>query len=181
MTRLFVVPLELDEANRFVKALHRHHEPMAVHRFSIGALDTSGVLHGVAICARPAARLLSSRDVIEVSRLCTDGTPNACSVLYAAAARAGAAMGYRRAQTYILEEETGTSLVAAGWSFDGYTDRTTAAGHTWNNRPGRSQPAHLHGRKGRWVRDLQRRPDLLAVPDGVDPLAQDVFDFGVTA
>ena len=40
---------------------------------------------------------------LEVYRLCTDGSRNACSMLYAAAWRAARAMGYKRLITYILD------------------------------------------------------------------------------
>jgi hypothetical protein len=53
--------------------------------------------------------------VAEVSRVATDGCPNACSFLYGAAARAASALGYEVIQTYILASEPGTSLKAAGW------------------------------------------------------------------
>ena len=62
-------------------------------RFSIGAIDSDGQLIGAAIVGRPVARLAGPpRQVLEVVRLVTDGTPNACSMLYAATepARAGA-------------------------------------------------------------------------------------------
>ena len=42
-------------------------------------------------------------EVVEVTRLCTDGTKNACSFLYGAAARIAKEMGYKQIQTYILE------------------------------------------------------------------------------
>lgn len=54
---------------------------------------------------------------MEVTRLCTDGEPNGCSMLYGAARRAAIAKGYRRGLTYILASETGASLRAAGWRF----------------------------------------------------------------
>lgn len=60
-------------------------------------------------------------EVLEVTRLCTDGTPNACSMLYAACARAAQAMGFYKIQTYILDTEPGTSLKAAGWEDEGPT------------------------------------------------------------
>jgi hypothetical protein len=117
---LFVVPLELTEANAVVGLWHRHHKPCTGHRFSIGCVDIEGVLHGVAIVGRPVARNAGHpRDVLEVSRVATDGTPNACSVLYAAAARAARAMGYLRIQTYTLPWEGGASLRGAGWINEG--------------------------------------------------------------
>lgn len=54
-------------------------------------------------------------EVLEVTRCCTDGTPNAPSMLYAAVARAAKAMGYLKVQTYTLESEPGISLRAAGF------------------------------------------------------------------
>ena len=160
-TRLHVVPLELAEANRLVAQWHRHHQPSQGHRFSLGVMDGDGALHGAAIVGRPVARLAGSpRDVLEVVRLVTDGTKNACSILYAAAARAGIAMGYKRIQTYILDEEPGTSLIAAGWSYEG-----GAGGGQWKHTDGKprrtDQPT---GAKGRWAKSLASRPDLKAVP-----------------
>lgn len=159
--RLHVIPLELTEANALVLEWHRHHQPAQGHRFSIGVIDGAGVLHGAAIIGRPVARLAGSpRDVLEVVRLVTDGTPNACSILYAAAARAGAAMGYRRVQTYILDEEPGVTLVASGWTCEG-----EAGGGQWKHTDGRprrtDQPT---GMKARWARDLASRPDLATPP-----------------
>lgn len=71
--------------------------------------------------------------VAEVVRLVTDGTHNACSIMYAAAARAATAMGYLEIQTFILKSESGVSLIAAGWTED--TTRQSRGGD-WN-RPSR--------------------------------------------
>jgi len=54
-----------------------------------------------------------------VTRLCTDGTFNACSILYSAARRAAIDKGYRRGITYVLESEEGASLRASGWRYLG--------------------------------------------------------------
>ena len=113
--RLVVVPLSLDAANEFVRQHHRHHAPVIGHKFSIGAADEDGGLRGAAIVGRPVSRLRDDGWTLEVTRLVTDGTPNACSALYAAAWRAARAMGYARIGTYILADEPGTSLKAAGW------------------------------------------------------------------
>jgi hypothetical protein len=130
---LRIVPLELDEANDLVSRWHRHHKPAVGHRFSIGVVDSSGEIVGAAIVGRPVARLTDYRSVLEVTRLVTNGTKNACSILYAATARVAREMGYEKIQTFILDEETGTSLVAAGWTYEAMT----SASHTWNNRDGR--------------------------------------------
>jgi hypothetical protein len=127
------VPLTIKQANALISALHRHHKPVTGHRFSIG-LQHEGRLVGAVVVGRPVARAVDQYHVAEVTRLVTDGTRNACSALYAAAARASKAMGFERIQTYILDSETGASLKAAGWELDGWTQ-----GGDWNtpSRQGR--------------------------------------------
>ncbi|HUR18857.1 MAG TPA: XF1762 family protein [Acidimicrobiales bacterium] len=117
--KLHVVPSELAEANIFVAAHHRHHGPVVGHKFSIAVADDAGNVRGVAIIGRPVARGNQDGWTLEVTRLATDGCPNACSALYAAAWRAVKAQGYLRLGTYILDDEPGTSLVAAGWRLVG--------------------------------------------------------------
>lgn len=122
--------IELADANAFVARVHRHHKPVVGHRFSLAALvDTE--LVGVAIVGRPVARMTDQKMTVEVTRLATDGRKNACSFLYAASARAAAALGYAAIQTFILASEPGTSLIAAGWQCLG-----PSAGGDWN-RPSR--------------------------------------------
>lgn len=115
---LRIVSIELKELNLLVAKLHRHHKPVQGHRFSIG-VEYGGALVGACSVGRPAARLSDQHKTLEVTRLVTDGTKNACSILYAAAARAGKALGYEKIQTFILASEPGTTLKAAGWKFDG--------------------------------------------------------------
>lgn len=160
MTALVVVPLELAEANALVARWHRHHQPAVGHRFSIGVVDESGMAHGAAIVGRPVARLSGSpREVLEVVRLVTDGTPNACSMLYAAAARAGKAMGFRRIQTYILDSETGTSLLASGWVSEGMT-----RGRLWEHTDGKPRRTDQpNGPKERWSRELSDAPEVAPI------------------
>lgn len=116
--RLSLVPLDLEEANIFVKQLHRHHIPVVGHKFSIGAALEQKIV-GCAIVGRPVSRMRDDGMTLEVTRLCTDGTRNACSFLYGAAARAAFALGYRRIGTYTLPEEGGASLRGAGWKLMG--------------------------------------------------------------
>jgi len=152
MAELRVRPIELRDANAFVAEHHRHHKPVQGHRFSMQTVDGDGRTVGVAIVGRPVARNAGSPlEVLEVTRLCTDGTPNACSMLYAAAARAGKAIGYRRIQTYVLESEPGVTLKAAGWRNEG-----RAGGGQWKHTspptPRRTdQPITP---KTRWAKDL---------------------------
>ncbi|MEV4413997.1 XF1762 family protein [Catellatospora sp. NPDC049609] len=146
---LRVVPLTLAQANDAVTRLHRHHQPVTGHRFSIGAADEHGQLHGAAIVGRPVARAVDQHTTAEVTRLVTDGTPNACSLLYGACARAARAMGFDTIQTYTLASEPGTSLRAAGWVLDGHV-----RGRSWST-PGRPRTdTHPTEDKHRWVRRL---------------------------
>ena len=129
---LTLVPISLADANAFVARNHRHHKPVTGHKFSIGCTE-NGELVGVAIVGRPVSRYLDNGLTLEVNRLCTTGSKNACSFLYAAAARAAKAMGYRKIITYTLDTEPGTSLRAAGWVCAGI-----AGGKRWT---GQRRPA----------------------------------------
>jgi hypothetical protein len=143
---LTIVPISLGEANAFVSRHHRHHRPVVGHKFSIG-VALSGIVRGVAIVGRPVARGSDDGWTLEVSRCCTDGTRNACSILYGAAWRASKAMGFRRLITYTLETEGGTSLRAAGWSTIG-----RRGGGNWNTpaRPRIDTAEVLRGQKTLW-------------------------------
>ncbi len=115
MARKFeITRLELREANTFVAEHHRHHKPVIGHVFSIGAA-VNGKIVGIAIIGRPVSRHRDDGVTAEVTRLCTDGTKDACSFLYGASARAAFALGFNRIGTYILASEPGTSLAAVGW------------------------------------------------------------------
>ena len=139
---LTLTPINLKTANAFVQQHHRHHKPTRGHKFSIGVSD-NGALVGVAICGRPVARRLDDGYTLEVNRLCTDGTPNACSILYAAAYRAARAMGYNKVVTYILDTENGSSLKAAGYTCEG-----RAGGLEWNGAKAPKQADQYDGYTG---------------------------------
>lgn len=119
-----LVPISLKEANAFVEQHHRHHRPVAGHKFSVAAED--GKIVGVAIVGRPVSRYFDDGWTLEVNRLCTDGTKNACSFLYSATWRAAKNMGYKKLVTYILSTENGASLKASGWKCVG-----EAGGKRW--------------------------------------------------
>ena len=109
--------ITLAEANAFVIANHRHHDAAIGHKWSIGVYKDNQLV-GVAIVGRPTGRYLDDGKTLEVTRLCTDGTRNACSFLYAAAARRAKREGYSKIITFILQTETGVSLKAAGWHLE---------------------------------------------------------------
>jgi hypothetical protein len=148
---LRLVPVTRDQANAFVRRLHRHSRPVVGDKCAVGA-ELEGQLVGVAIVGRPVAIPLDDNSTAEVTRVCTDGTHNACSFLYGAARRLARAMGYARVLTYTLPHEGGASLRAAGFRLD----KTDAGGpaQLWHSRPGRTAiPVgdDLLGGKWRWV------------------------------
>ena len=152
--------MTLAQANDLVARWHRHHKPETGHRFSIGAITSDERFIGAAIVGRPKAHMTPQYEVAEVTRLVTDGTKNAPSMLYAAAARAAKAMGFWKIQTFILESEPGISLDAAGWEFDGWSD-----GGDWN-RPSRGgrRTDQPQDRKKRYVK-LLNRPTSVALKE----------------
>lgn len=149
--RFTIRACELKDANAFIAKHHRHHKPVVGHRFSIGLWLHDAIQVGVVVVGRPVARMTDQRRVVEVTRLCTDGTAGACSALYAAAARAAKEIGYDKIQTYILESEPGTSLKASGWTYE-----QTTSGGNWNHswRKGRREDQPMCA-KQRWGRNLR--------------------------
>ncbi|WP_207936706.1 XF1762 family protein [Actinomadura sp. KC216] len=114
MTRLRIVPMpSFDDACGIVAQLHRHHEPPTGHRISLGVLADRRVV-AVAIAGRPVNRVLDDALTMEVTRLASDGTRNACSMLYGAVWRVARAAGYWRLITYTQADEFGASPRAAG-------------------------------------------------------------------
>jgi hypothetical protein len=111
---LEIIPMSLAEAKAFIEKYHRHHIPPVGHKFSIGVSDGEKVV-GVATVGRPVSRHQDDSWTLEVNRVATDGTKNACSALYGASWRAAKALGYKKLITYTLEEESGSSLRGAGW------------------------------------------------------------------
>jgi hypothetical protein len=137
---LSIVPIDFAQANAFVAQHHRHHKPRIGHKFSVAcARDVNDVMTivGVAIVGRPVARMLDDGWTLEVNRLATDGTKNACSMLYSASWRIARSMGYRKLITYILDTEPGISLCAAGWKCLG-----EAGGGSWERKKRTSVDKH---------------------------------------
>ncbi len=128
---LRVVPCTIGEARAFISTHHRHHPPPVSGLFALACAVDSQIV-GVAIVGRPVARMAQDGWTAELTRMATDGTKNACSMLYGAAWRAARALGWLRLVTYTLPEEGGASLRAAGWRCIG-----EAGGGSWSraNRP----------------------------------------------
>jgi hypothetical protein len=115
---LIIIPIFQDEAFAFIEKFHRHHKKPVGSTFQIAVSDEEKIV-GVAVVGRPVARNLQDGFTLEVTRLCSDGTKNVCSMLYSACWRVTKNLGYRKLITYILSEEPGTSLKASGWRLIG--------------------------------------------------------------
>jgi hypothetical protein len=112
--KLLIIPITISDAQSYVDQHHRHHKAPRGGLFAV-AVAAGGEVCGVAIAGRPVSRELQNGWTIEITRVCTDGTSNACSMLYGACRRAAIALGYRVVITYTLGSESGSSLRAAGF------------------------------------------------------------------
>lgn len=146
---LELYPCSYQTAAQFVGSNHRHNKPPVGHKFSIAVYDDDGTLHGVCMVGRPIGGYLDDGVTLEVNRCCTDGTRNACSMLYGAAQRAARALGYKRIVTYTLESENGASLRASNWVCDG-----PAGGTHWTGQRYEQTELPLGEMKVRWRKDL---------------------------
>ena len=144
---LAVTPINLDEANAFVEQHHRHHKPVPGAKFCV-AVSKDDEVRGVVIVGRPVSRHIDDGWTLEVKRCCTDGTRNACSMLYATAWKAAKAMGYTSLITYTMESEGGASLRGAGWRCVGKA--TTRIGQGWNVKSRPRVDTHPLQQKLRW-------------------------------
>lgn len=147
-----LVPVGLREANLVVERLHRRLGRVQGHKVAIGlrrVVDQE--LDGVAIAARPVARLLDDGLTAEVRRVAVDpAVATGCTKLLGAIARSASAMGYRRLVTYTSDDEGGASLYAAGWDPIG----RSPGGH-WGSSKRPRDPGPEEGRKIVWVKVLR--------------------------
>lgn len=144
-SELHVRPITITAANKFVNQFHRHSARVDGGLWAVSAWWKDKLV-GVAIVGRPISRILQDGWTCEIRRLCTDGTPNACSFLYARCRRAAAVLGFRKVITYTLAKESGSSLRAAGFAVAGHV-----AGKQWNRhgRPRTQRPIYDQA-KLRW-------------------------------
>lgn len=145
---LTIVPVTIRGAVAYVREHHRHLPVVVGGLFAASVADDAGKTVGVAIAGRPP-RLWEGTGRVVITRVATDGTPNACSALYGALCRAAKALGYREAWTYTLPEELGTSLRAAG-----FLDMGLTAGGEHDRPSRRRAPAVRPDPKRRWMRPL---------------------------
>ena len=145
-------PITFKEASEFINKYHRHHKATVGHKFSIGLYEEDKLI-GCAVCGRPVSRFYDDGITCEINRLCTDGTYNACSMLYGACCRVAKEMGYKKIITYILKSENGASLKASNFICEG-----EAGGTHWTGKRNRGQdiPKEM---KTRWVKYLSTKEE----------------------
>ena len=144
-------PCDYTTARDFVKLNHRHNKPPPGHKFSIACYDGDRLV-GVVMVGRPVSRHYDDGMTLEVNRCCTDGTRNACTMLYGAACRAAKALGYKHIITYTLQSEPGTSLKASNWKNSGGAGGTHWTGKRYETFEQIEMP--LSEMKVRWSKDL---------------------------
>lgn len=147
--RLRPVPCTVSQAKAVVDEWHRHHGSSTSTLYAAAVANEDGRVVGVALIGRPVARMLDDGWTLEVTRVATDGTPNACSALYGIARRIAAALGYSRVITYTRIDEPGSSPKAAGLTDDG-----PIRARSWN-MPGRPRTDKTEiVQRRRWRLDL---------------------------
>ena len=149
---LKIRPCDYSTAKQFVAENHRHNKPPPGHKFSIACYDGEKLV-GVCMVGRPVGRYLDDGLTLEVNRCCTDGTMNACSMLYGAAVRAAKALGYERLFTYTREDEPGTSLKASNWICEGKAGKQNG----WTGKRYEQKEKKADIIKNRWIIYLQRK------------------------
>lgn len=130
---LQLVPISQKVAKDAVRRWHRHNSAPVAMIVCVGVANDDGKLVAVGVGSIPSARAFNDGRTLEVTRVASDGTPNACSMLYGALTRAAFALGYRRVITYTRADEPGTSLRAAGWHV--VAERPVRKGWNMPSRP----------------------------------------------
>lgn len=138
----------------FVAEHHRHSKSAPVADRARFCVYNGPTLVAVAMLGNPVSRMLAAAEpgTLEVTRVCAAGESalrrNACSMLYAAAARWAKAHGFAKVITYTRADELATTMRAAGWEVE--VERTR--GGSWDRaaRP-RARSAN-EGPKVRWCK-----------------------------
>ena len=162
---LAIMPVTFRQACDFIAEHHRHHRPPQGMKFALGVgVGVGNALCGVTTVGRPIARNLDDGRTLEVTRTCTDGTPNANSMLLGAAWRVTRDLGYHRLVTYTQHGESGASLRAAGFQRVAINDPNAG----WDRPHRRRTRADIPVARSRW--EICRR-EKSGTPTG-KPLAR---------
>lgn len=133
----------------FVAATHRRLPRVQGAMWGAQLVSDSGETVGVALVGHPSrVQTKPTNEHLRVLRVAvTDGVPNGCSMLYGAVWRAARALGCVRMDTHTHLDEPGTSLIAAGWVFGGFT---SGGEHDRAGRP-RAKAIDPHPKRRWWA------------------------------
>jgi hypothetical protein len=143
-------------ARNFVARNHAHCGLPPTWRFH-QAVYNGHTLIGVALVGNPVARALTGRGILEVNRLCIRRDIasalcwNSASMLYGWCAREAARRGWQKIITYTREDESGTSLRAAGWS-----PEAKVRGRGWHSLRRSRSNTNSWINKIRWAKSLKQ-------------------------
>lgn len=149
--RLRLEAVTRKQAQAFIREHHRHNPPPPGDKYRVACFNGDHLV-GVAMAGRPVARNIDASQVLEVNRCCVHPDLNwqlvehACSMLYGACYRFAKDNGYHQLLTYTLQEEPGTSLIAAGFKLAG-----TTKGGSWNSPSRPRVDKAPTGPKNRWI------------------------------
>ena len=149
---LRIVDLKRKPAQAFIRQHHRHCPPPPGDKYRCGVMNGHDLV-GVAMAGRQVARMIDATEVLEVNRVCVNASINAnlsehaCSMLYGSCYRFAKRQGFRKLVTYTLQDEPGTSLIAAGFELDG-----TTSGGSWSRTRRHRTDKSPTGSKSRWVK-----------------------------
>lgn len=169
-----------DEIFADINKHHEHHAAPTSWKFGLAVYNGQAKV-AVLVVGRPVSRLLARAEpqTLEVTRGCSlpvhsDLRANAMSKAYAAAAKTARRAGATKLITYTLEEESGHSLRASGW-----TPTRVGKGGSWSRKKRQRSECSkgaTTGRKVRWEKGLTRatRRDVAAraLPPRLTPDAQ---------
>ena len=155
MSEYRIAPITGREGRAWVSAAHRHLPKIQGALFAV-SVEWRGLTVGVALAGKPPPAW-EGKPVFVITRVAVipdlprvgDHASPACSMLYAALCRAGAALGYSEAWTYTLPGEDGRSIRAAGFQYAG---ETRGGELSRTNRP--RAPVVNPDPKGRWFKKL---------------------------
>ena len=156
--QLRIAPVTLAAAKAFVTRHHRHCRAPQCWRFGTAVFNGASCL-GVVMAGNPVARALCGRGILEINRLCirrdipSTLAWNAASKLYGWAARTAQRQGWSKIITYTRSDESGRSLVAAG-----FIPEAKTRGRGWHSARRSRSNTNSDIDKVRWSRILKPKP-----------------------
>lgn len=142
-------PCSIVEAKDIVARYHRRRPVVQGGLWAVAVNDIWKDTVGVAIVGwPPRGYMRPDNAILCVLRVAVSPhARNACSMLLGASWKAVRALGGKALITYTDLDESGVSLIAAGWKVDGIT----SGKGTWGSKARQRPLAVLPGPKRRWI------------------------------